>query len=218
MPAGRVKRIDEQRNVAYIVRRGRTLAAPLSEVEPKARVPNARVEFRLLRQHGEESAADVRLRSGTRSNRRQRRFGDLTGARRPGAKVATTASQRLGVDASTPPFQVIEAWLEAMAEWDLDGAVALYRPDAVVHAPDGDLSGHHRLRAELERSPLAGLEPDDAELYGLGRYVRVDCPVDGVDHGVSSVVERGEIVEQWVDLEPDRDGGAGTETAPPFQF
>ncbi|MDH4278712.1 MAG: HPF/RaiA family ribosome-associated protein, partial [Acidimicrobiia bacterium] len=43
-------------------------------------------------------------------------------------------------------------------------------------------------------------------------------PVDGVDHGVSSVVERGEIVEQWVDLEPDRDGGAGTETAPPFQF
>ncbi len=218
MPAGRVKRIDTQRDVAYIVRRGRTLAAPLSEVEPKARVPNARVEFRLVRQHGDESAANVRLRRGTRTNRRQRRFGDLTGASRPGAKVATTASQRLGVDASTPPFQVVEAWLEAMGDWDLDGATALYRPDAVVHTPDGDVGGLHRLRGALERSPLAGLDPDAADLYGLGRYVRIDCAVDGVDHGASFVIDRGEIIEQWVDLEPDGDRSAAGDARPPFQL
>ncbi|MDH3299431.1 MAG: sigma 54 modulation/S30EA ribosomal C-terminal domain-containing protein [Acidimicrobiia bacterium] len=218
MPAGRVKRIDKQRNVVYIVRRGHTLAAPLSEVEPKARVPNARVEFRLVRDHGDVSAADVRLRRGTRTNRRQRRFGDLTGARLPGAKVATTATHRLGIDASSPPFQVVEAWLDAMSDWDVDGAAALYRPDAVLHAPDGDVTGRNRLRAALEQSPLAGLDPDAAEVYGLGRYVRVDCPVDGVDHGASFVVERGEIIEQWVDLEPDREGEAETEKAPPFQL
>lgn len=218
MPAGRVKRIDTQRDVAYIVRRGRTLTAPLSEVEPKARVPNVRVEFQLVRRHGDESAADVRLRRGTRTNRRQRRFGDLTGASRPGAKVATTASRHLGVDASTPPFQVVQAWLEAMGDWDLDGAVALYRPDAVVHAPDGDVRGLHRLRGALEHSPLAGLDPEQVEQYGLGRYVRVDCFISGVDHGASFVIDRGEIVEQWVDVEPEKRGDTDADTAPPFQL
>ncbi len=218
MPAGRVKRIDEQRDVVYIVRRGRTLAAPLDQVEPKARVPNARVEFRLVRDHGDESAADVRLRRGTRTSRRQRRFGDLTGARRPGAKVATTVARHYGIDSSSPPFRVVEAWLEAMGDRDFDGAVALYRPDAVLHQADGDLTGWNRLRAALERSPLAGLDPEKADIYGLGRYVRVDCPCDDDDHGASFIIDRGEIVEQWVDIEPDGDRGDETATAPPFQL
>ena len=220
MPAGRVKRIDEQRDVAYIVRRGRTLAAPLSEVETKARVPNARVEFRLVRDHGDESAADVRLRRGTRTSRRQRRFGDLTGARRPGSKVATAASRNLGIDTSSPPFEVAEAWLAAMGDRDIDLAASLYRPDAVVHRPGGDASGWKQLRAVLERSPLAGLDPDDADVYGLGRYVRIDCPCDDTDHGTSLIVDRGEIAEQWIDLDPEQDRDrdrATAATAPPFQ-
>ncbi len=218
MPAGRVKRIDEKRKVAYLVRRGRTIAAPLSEVDPKARVPNARVEFRLVRHHGEESAAEVRLRSGTRTSRRQRRFGDLTGARRPGSKVATSTASEYGIDTSSPPFRVVGAWLEAMGDRDLDGAVALYRPDATLHAPESDLSGSHRLRAALERSPLAGLDADAAEVYGLGRYVRVDCPCDGQDHGASFVVDRGEIVEQWIDVDPVDAVDRPTRPAPPLQL
>ncbi len=223
MPTGRMKRIDQQRKVAYIVRRGRTLAAPLAEVDTKARVPNARVEFRLVRHHGDESAADVRLRTGTRTSRRQRRFGDLTGASRPGSKVATAAAERYRVDSSSPPFRVVEAWLEAMGDRDLDGAVSLYRPDAVLHSPDDDLSGLHRLRAALEHSPLTGLDPDSAEIYGLGRYVRVDYPgqdvAGGHDHGVSLIVDRGEIVEQWIDVDPDGEYGEGeTPTAPPLQL
>ncbi len=206
MPTGRVLRIDDDRRVVYLTRNGRTFAAPFAEVEPHARVPSARVEFRLVRRHGEEAASDVRLRSGTRTNRRQRRFGDLTGARRPGAKTSTIASRNLGVDTATPPARVVVAWLEAIDDLDLDGAVALYRPDGVLHTADGDISGRRHIRAALERLPATYPEMGSGDLRGLGRYVRVAWTGDGeADDGryIVFVVDRGSIAEQWIDVEPD---------------
>ncbi|MEM9608371.1 MAG: sigma 54 modulation/S30EA ribosomal C-terminal domain-containing protein [Actinomycetota bacterium] len=205
MTTGRVRRIDEERGVVHVVRRGRIYPAPLAEVEAKARVPGALVEFRIVRHCGEEGAIDVRLRSGTRTNRRQRRFGDLTGARRPGAKVSTLASERYGIDPASAPFDVVDAWLEAMADRDLDGAAALYEPDARVHHFGGDVAGRRSIRAVLEGLAFVAVDPGQIEVYGLGRYVRADVPADRPDLGTAFVVERGAIVEQWLDGPPPGD-------------
>lgn len=202
MPAGRVQWIDEGRRVVQIARGRRVYPARLDDVDSRARVPNALVEFRVVRREGEPTATDVRLRAGTRTNRRQRRFGDLTGARRPGAKVPSRLYADYGVDTASPPFEVVEGWLEAMGDRDLDGAAELYLPDAILHLPDGDRAGRRQIRAGLEVSPLAGIDTDDidvaVDVYGLGRYVRVDARAGEAEHGMAFVVDRGAIAEQWV--------------------
>jgi len=209
VPDGRLQRIDEAREVAYIVRRGRTYSAPLSEVDGKARVPTARVSFDVVRRGGSETATNVRLRTGTRTSRRQRRFGDLTGARRPGAKTETIAGKTLGVNVTTQPFRVAKAWLGAMAESDFDGATSLYLPRALLHVPataDADseaIIGRKAIRAALERSPLAGVDPETAEVRGVDRFVRIDCRCHGRDHTTYLEVDRGNVFEQWIDTEPE---------------
>ncbi|MGI9594702.1 MAG: sigma 54 modulation/S30EA ribosomal C-terminal domain-containing protein [Acidimicrobiales bacterium] len=203
MPAGRVQRIDEDKKTVYIVRNGRTLAAPLSEVETRARIPSARVWFDLVRDGGTETAAGVRLRTGTRTNRRHRRFGDLTGAARPGAKVQTAASRNYGVDVTTQPFRVAEAWLDALRRQDIDGATSLYLPEATIHTESGAAVGHARIRAALDRLPLVDVEEDPVEISGVDRYVRIECQVGEEDHVTYLVTDRGSIAEQWIDIEPD---------------
>lgn len=205
MPDGLVQRIDEAREVAYIVKRGRVYAAPLTEVESRARIPSARVTFDLRRHNGRETATNVRLRAGSRTTRRHRRFGDLTGARRAGAKVETIATRSFGVDVSTQPFRVAEAWLGAMSEHDFDGAVSLYAPGAMLHTVDGSGPGRKHIRAELERCQLAGVGVDSTEIHGVNRYVRLDCDDGDRSHTAYFVIDRGQIVEQWIDVEPDID-------------
>ncbi len=202
MPDGRIQRIDDKRNLAYVVRRGRTYTAPLDQVESRARVPSARVHFTLVRRDGSEHAEKVRLRTGTRTNRRQRRFGDLTGAARPGAKVETIASKSYGVDVTTQPFRVAQAWIDAMTAQDLDGATSLYLPGASIHTATGQITGRRRIRAELEQLPTLVGAGGRSELNGVDRYVRVDCSYRGDQHSMYLVIERGLISEHWIDLAP----------------
>ncbi len=202
MPDGRVQRIDDRREVVYIVRRGRTYAAPMREVETKARVPSARVWFDLVRRNGAESAANVRLRRGTRTSRRQRRFGDLTGARSAGSKTETTAHSQLGVDVTTQPFRVAKAWLQSMHESDFDAATSLYESGAVLHCDGETIRGRRSIRAELERCPLVGVDADSAEIRGFDRYVEIDCVSGDGAHETYLEIEQGRIVEQWIDTEP----------------
>lgn len=202
MPAGQLQRIDTERQTAYIVRSGKTYVAPLSEVETSARVPSARVRFDLVRRHGTESAAGVRLLAGTRSNRRQRRFGDLTGAARPGAKVETPAARNFGVDVRTQPFKVADAWLLAIDDRDFDGATSLYLPEGVLRVGAEEAAGHHAIRAVLERLPFDVVDRGSAAIHGIDRYVRVDFMADGDDHVTYLEIDRGSIVEQWIDEEP----------------
>ena len=203
MPDGRVQRIDEQNETAYIIRRGRTYAAPLDEVESRARVPSARVRFDLRRRQGSEWAANVRLRQGSRSNRSHRRFGDLSGARRPGDKIDTIPARHYGIDITTQPFRVADAWLTAMADSDFDGATSLYASGAELHTPTRAVAGRRAIRAELERSELAGARPQCDDRRGVDRFVRLDCTGDGRSHTIHLVVDRGAITEQWIDIEPD---------------
>ncbi len=201
MPDGKVMRIDDDRGLAWIVRRGRTYEASLPEVETAARIPNARVRFKLRRSGGMERAEQITLRSGTRTSKRQRRFGDLTGSHQPGAKVMTTAQRTLGVDVTTQPVRIVEAWVQAMHDQDYDGALSLYEPSAMVHTTDGTASGRRRLRALLDTCGHDAFDPAAVELRGVDRYLRADC--GGADGPTSYFfIDGGRIVEQWINIEP----------------
>lgn len=205
MPNGRVMRIDEERQCAYVVRSGRSYEAPLSEVERAARVPGARVRYRLRRSDGIEQAEQVTLRTGTRTNKRQRRFGDLTGARQPGTNVPTSGQKAYGIDVATQPFRVAEAWLSAMSEHDFDAATSLYLPGAALDIAGESNVGRGRIRSGLEASSWAGVNLDRIEIHGSDRYVRADR--FDLDEGDQTyfTIGYGQIIEQWIDSEPEQD-------------
>ena len=212
MPDGRLQRIDAAKETAHIVRRGREFIASLSDVEPRARVPGARVHFDISRRDGQERATRVSLASGTRTNRGQRRFGDLAGSRQPGAKVKTTGASLLGVGVSTQPVQVVQAWVEAGIEGATDAAAALYSPDAVIHTPDETITGRRHILAFLENHSPRHFDLASVAVVGEDQLVRADYPpaVNPADNdeisGPSScwfAVDHGRIVEQWHVTEPD---------------
>ncbi len=199
MPDGRVLRIDNDRRIALIVRRGRTYEADLSDVQPAARVPTARVKFNLHRLNGVERAESVELRAGTRTSQRHRRFADLAGAKRAGAKTRTALRDDYGIDVTTQPLRVADAWVDAMGSLDFDGAAKLYAPSARLHTPDGLVDTHKRLRAAVERLPWAGVDPTGVAVHGVDRYVKVE----NAAHVSYLEIHDGQITEQWVGTEPD---------------
>ena len=217
MPDGRLQRIDEAKGEIHVVRRGREYLATPSNVESRARVPGARVHFDIVRRDGVEYAENVRLAVGTRTNKRHRRFGDLTGAHRPGAKVRTTSAELLGVDVSTQPVQVVRAWVEATTAGDADGALSLYAPDALIHTATQTYSGRMRLKAFMDEWGPRNVTSSDVSITGADQLVRTDWPRearfgakggDDPDDQASCwfEVDRGHIIEQWHGVEPDTDG------------
>ena len=208
MPDGLLQRIDPTTGRAIIVRRGREYSADVGDVDSKARVPGARVHFDISREAGVDRASNVRLSAGTRTNRRQRRFGDLTGARRPGAKVKTTAARNLGVDVATQAVDVLTAWVAAMTDADRDGALSLYSPDATVHDGDETIQGRRHIAAFLERTMPGSIDPGAVTIVGADQLVRVDWPTEAATAASSGwfAVVRGHIVEHWHGDGPDVEG------------
>lgn len=202
MPDGVVQWFDEAEGEGRIVRKSREYPVTAADSEPAARRAGARVHFDVDRRGGVEVAADVRLRAGTRVSHRQGRFGSLAGARRPDAKAAAPFARphpELGHDLATHPGRVAEAWAEAIAGKDVEGAMVFYAPGAVVHTPDAVLSGPSALRAHLESSPLQGLGHPVASSGGDDVVeLRWDHP-QGPPTEVFVAVRHGEIAEQWVD-------------------
>jgi ribosome-associated translation inhibitor RaiA len=204
MPDGHLQRIDERKNEAIVVRNGRRFVAAIGQVDTAARVPGARVHFDIDHSDGIDAASNVRLASGTRTNKRQRRFGDLTGAKLPGAKVKSTSTTRLGVDVTTQPKRVVAAWLEAMTESRFDDATSLYSPSASIHTSSATVAGRKAVRATLE-DDVSSTFRGSAEnvLSGSDQLVRlwVDDQVQATTEWFE--VHRGAIVEHWHGIEPD---------------
>jgi ribosome-associated translation inhibitor RaiA len=196
MPVGRVQRVDVNRDYAAIVRNGRKYHAPLREMETSARVPDAPVHFDVKRESGVETAANVRLRRGTRTSRR--RFGDLTGAHVPGDKVGSTSHDGRGVDVSAQPLAVARAWADAIGRGDTDGALSLYTPDADLHPVSGTIRGRRRLGAMLET--IAGFAHGiDPRVRGLDRFVEVGWSSPDEQVITHLIVDHGQIREQWME-------------------
>jgi hypothetical protein len=127
-----------------VVRGGRQYPVRAADVEPDARVPGARVHFDVKRHEGVNVAANVRLRPGTRVSPPQRRFGDMSGARRPDTRGTAPFARphpEMGHRLASRPRTVAERWAALIAASDIEGAMLLYAPDAVVHTGDGDVRG-----------------------------------------------------------------------------
>jgi RNA polymerase-binding transcription factor DksA/ribosome-associated translation inhibitor RaiA len=183
-----------------VVRGGRQYPVRAADVEPDARVPGARVHFDVKRHEGVNVAANVRLRPGTRVSPPQRRFGDMSGARRPDTRGTAPFARphpEMGHRLASRPRTVAERWAALIAASDIEGAMLLYAPDAVVHTGDGDVRGR-RLHGWLSTSGLLG-HIRAVETAGADDQVIVRWR--GPDDRVASSwlrVEHGKIAEQWM--------------------
>jgi hypothetical protein len=201
MPDGVLQWIDPASGQAAIVRAGHVYTTSSSEIEPVARHPGARVHFDIRHLDGGERAVEVRLRPGTRVSHHQRRYGTLAGARRPDTKGAAPfahAHPERGREFASHPLEVARAWVDGVQARDLDGLLALYSSDAVVHVGDDDHVGRSHIATYPETSPVFGTALDP-EIRGDGGTVVVHWPARaGVGVEVRARVEHGLIAEQWV--------------------
>lgn len=202
MPDGVVQWFDPATGDAAVVRGGRVYSAVAADLEPVARHAGARVHFDIRRDHGTERAVDVTLRPGTRVSHRQGRFGTLVGARRPDTKASAPfahAHPERGRTLALHPLEIARAWVDCLQARDLDGALALYGPDAVLHVDGEHHAGRSHLGAYLEASPLFGSDRDP-EIRGEDGFVvvRWDHEARGTRLELRSRIEHGVVAEQWL--------------------
>lgn len=207
MPDGLLQWYDDRRGEGRVVRGGREYPVRAADIEPGARVPGGRVHFDVRRHEGVSAAVHVRLRPGTRVSRRQRRFGDMAGARRADTRGTAPFARphpEMGHRLASQPRTVAERWAALVAAGDIDGAMLLYAPDAVVHTGDGDRRGG-RVHGWLSTSGLLGhiraVETAGADDHFIVRW-------RGSDDRVRTSwmrIAHGEVAEQWIaGLRPPR--------------
>lgn len=176
MPTGTVKWFDPRSGEGYVVRGGREYPVRVQDIEPRARVPGARVRFSVSRERGVRRAVDVRLRRGTRVSPRQHRFGDLAGAHHPDEKGHPSLSRQRPDQAwalEGHPAEVARVWMRLLELGDLPTALLLYSPDARLHTEDGTVVGRADVGPVLAGRGLVGFRPRNPEVREEGGTVVV---------------------------------------------
>ena len=201
MPDGLLQWFDATSGEAAIVRGNHVFRARAADVESVARHAGARVHFDVQRDQGVDRAVKVTLRRGTRVSHHQTRFGTLVGARRPDTKGTAPFSSphpELGRAPASHPVEIASTWATLMGDADLDRALSLYAPDAVIHAGEHAFAGPH-LRRYLEASALLG-NRRRSETRGVDGDVEVTWPGRPEEGGgtVRCHLEHGQIAEQWI--------------------
>jgi cold shock CspA family protein len=215
MPAGIVRWFDPSTGMGRIGHSGREYPVAAADIEPRARLPKARVHFDVERDAGVLRAVHVRAVAGTRSTPGHRRVGDLVGARHPEDKAGEPLTRRngdRGLRLSGRPSEVVREWLQALARSSPDAALPLYAPDAVVHVDGLDVSGRNRLRDLLQSSDVTGGGFPMATISGRGDgTVEVTWPaVPGTPARRARLrVAHGQIAEQWGPDRRTRSGAHG---------
>jgi hypothetical protein len=185
---------------------GHEYPVSIRDVEPRARVAGSPVRFDIERIDGVPTAVRVRARPGRRTNKRQRRFGDLTGAGRPEEKGRAPLTHHHTETDTLPrsPTALVCRWLAGADSGHLATVLPLYAPQAVLHASDGDHNGRAAIRAYLLDSGLLS-RGWDARPFGSGQTIVAVRGPEAPDAGRSTRfrVAHGQVVEQWVD-EPAR--------------
>jgi hypothetical protein len=204
MPDGVMLWFDAAAGEGRIARRGDQYPTQTSDVESAARQPGARVHFSIRREHGVERAVEVTLREGEHAAPHHHRAGTLVGAHRPDTKGPAPFAKphiEFGLALAGHPVAVGRAWGRAIAMGEVDEALELYAPDAVLHTASGSHSGRRDLKAELEANPLRashrepvvrGEGPDTV----LVRWESHGAGAEGLD--VRCHVRHGQIAEQSV--------------------
>jgi len=202
MPSGHVRWFDTRRNEGRVERGTRQYVVRGEEMEPRSRVPGARIHFDVKREGGIVRATEVRLREGTRVSTRQGRFGDLVGAAHPDEKGhrPLTHGRPDPELALRLPMDVARRWVLAMEDGDLEMALLLYAPDARLHVGSDTFEGHPDVQGYLPACPLLGLEADDVEVRGENDVARIAWHPLGDQPGGETRLRilHGQIVEQWI--------------------
>jgi len=205
MPDGVITLFDAKTGEAEIARGGHRFPAQVDAVEPAARHAGAHVHFDVHRFGGTDWAVDVRLRTGTHVSRRQHNFGTLVGARQSDAKgPAAQREAHPGLHgAGIHPLEVGRAWANSLAAGDVDGALVLYAPSAMLHVGERSFSGRAALQGWLEASPLLA-SGRHARIHGDAGETVLTWERLGPEPGLvlRCRIAHGEIAEQWVSEPP----------------
>jgi cold shock CspA family protein len=203
MPSGTVAWFDPRSGEGYIRHLHREYPVSAREMEPRARVTGARVHFDVKRDGGLLRAVNVRALAGTRSSPRQRRMGDLAGAKQPADKgndPLTRRSSDRGWKLAGRPTKVVREWVRTLAAPNADEALPFYAPDAVVHVGGKALTGRNRVREFLYDSRLIGRGMPEPDIRGeSNEIVLVRWPaLPGAPPRQARLrIAHGRIAEQW---------------------
>lgn len=207
MPDGVVQWFDPTSGEAAVIRGGRVFTARAADMESAARRAGAHVHFDEVTDEGATRAAHVTLREGTHTSPRQRRFGTLAGAHRADTKGAAPFAHphpELGRSFASHPLEVARAWARCLQAKDLDTALALYAPDATIHAPDQTVFGRAHLSAYLEACEAFGAIATP-EVRGAPDLAIVTWPPldrSGPTLEARCRIRHGRIAEQWMATTP----------------
>ncbi|HUG85387.1 MAG TPA: HPF/RaiA family ribosome-associated protein, partial [Euzebya sp.] len=203
MPDGLVQWFDPDAGEGRVLHRRRRYAVRAADIESAARVPGARVHFDIDHESGGTHVTDVTLRRGTRSMKRQSRYGDLKGAStHETKKPPTTGHEEFDLDPEIfrNPMRAAEYWAEQMAIGDLDEVMVLYSPTASLHDGREVHVGFDAIRRHWQPSSRLGGPGPSSISGGADGAIVVRWPSpDGDDGAVESRLEilHGEITQQW---------------------
>lgn len=204
MPNGRVKWYDTGKGTGVVEHNGREYAVEDTDIESHARRPDAPVHFDIDRTDDGAVARSVELRAGSRTSHTSKGVGDMAGAHHPSEKGQDEdvgGQWRMRRRAyGQQPRALVDDWVGFLSRQQIDDAVQLYAPDAVVHVAGSDVAGARDIRQWLQESQFHGASDAhvDVEDDHQGRFTIRWRIVPG-DQGTLETTMRvtdGMIVEQ----------------------
>lgn len=206
MPDGHVKWYEPNRDEGVVEHNGREYAVAGADIDNHAKHAGARVHFDISHTDAGDVAVNVEHLPGSRTSHTSKGVGDLSGAHHPSDKgqdeevdLNDLAVRRRAY--GDHPRMLADDWVRLLGNGDVDRAAELYAPDATIHQGDQEFSGGQRVHAWLQKSPLNGTPPHDADVSGDGadRFTVRWRTLPGEDVAVEITlrVTDGRITEQW---------------------
>jgi cold shock CspA family protein len=207
MPRGRVKWFDSKAGEGSIVRqRGGELPVRASDIEPKARIARAVVQFDIEREEGMRRAVNVRLHPGTRVSGHERRYAEIGGGRALGHAHVIPEHTDVQVHLEGHPTRVAHQFMQLLQQSDLATLTHLYAPDARLHADGPVRTGRNHIQRYFTASPLLGLQASKVTMRGEDATILIEWAQGGLKLGETTTgwtrlkISEGQIVEQWMEI------------------
>jgi cold shock CspA family protein len=207
MARGRVKWFDPKAGEGGIVQqRGGELPVRASDIEPKARIAQAVVQFDIEREGGMRRAVNVRLHPGTRVSRHERRYAEMAGGRALGHAHVIPEHTDVQVHLEGHPMRVARQFMQLLQQPDLATLTHLYAPDACLHADGPVRTGRKHIQRYFAASPLLGLQPWNVTMRGENATILIQWEQDALRVGGPTkgwtrlkIIE-GRVMEQWMEV------------------
>jgi cold shock CspA family protein len=205
MARGRVRWFDPKAGEGGIVQqRGGELPVRASDIEARARIARAVVQFDIEREAGMRRAVNVRLQPGTRVSRHERRYAETAGGRALGHAHVIPEHTDVQVHLEGHPMRVAHQFMQLLQQMDLATLTHLYAPEARLHADGPVRTGRNDIQRYFAGGPLLGLQPSKVTMHGEDATILIEWAQDaqkvgGTTRGWTRLkIIEGRIVEQWI--------------------